>query len=250
MSTVGKAIDILEATLKHRDEVGLADLANLTGLNRTTVYRITSILVKRGYLYQRRKGQKYSLGIKFLQYSKITNTAVNIKEQALPHLQKLCNEISETINMAVLDGVEPVSMVIVAADRILSVVPGLVHKFPLHCTALGKVLLASIPDERIENIINIIGLDVLTDNTIIDKTKLKKEIEIIRRDGVAFDDEEYLLGIRSAAAPIKGENGNILAAISFVGPSVRISRVRMRQLSPMVKTCALGISRSLGYKGE
>ena len=249
MSTVGKALDILEAILKNKDEVGLADLAKMTGLNRTTVHRICSVLVKRDYLYQKNKGGKYSLGLKFLQYSSMANTAASIKDQALPYLQHLCNEISETTNIAILDGVAPVSIAVIAAERILKVAPNLVDRYPLHCTALGKIFLAYMPDKRIESIINM-GLNAHTENTKTDSDRLKKEIEIIRRDGIAFDDEEYLLGVRSAAAPVKDENGNILAAISFVGPSVRISKLRMLQLAPMVKNCALEISRSIGYKGE
>ena len=122
MTTVGKALDILEAILKNKGEVGLADLAKMTGLNRTTVHRIISILVKRDYLYQRSKGEKYSLGLKFFQYSDITYTASSIKDQALPYLQNLCNEISETVNMAILDGVTPVGITAIAAERILRVV--------------------------------------------------------------------------------------------------------------------------------
>jgi IclR family KDG regulon transcriptional repressor len=250
MSTVGKALDILEAILRNRDEVGLAALAKMTGLNRTTVHRISSILVKRGYLYQKGKGGKYSLGLKFLQYSDISNAAASIKEQALPYLQKLCDEISETVNMAILNGVEAVGIAFIATDRILQVVPGLVDRYPFHCTALGKILLAYMPDERIENIIKTKGLNAYTDNTTTDATRLKKEIATIKRDGIAFDDEEYSLGVRSAASPIKGEQGDVLAAVSFVGPSVRISKSRMIQLAPMVKNCALEISRSLGYQGE
>jgi IclR family KDG regulon transcriptional repressor len=105
-------------------------------------------------------------------------------------------------------------------------------------------------DERIDEIINMVGLKVYTDNTNMDVRKLKSEIETIRRNDIAFDNEEYIVGIRSAAAPIRGKKGNILAAISFAGPSARISESRMVQVAPMVKNCALEISSSFGYKIE
>lgn len=250
MSTVDKALDILEAFFKSKEEVGLDELAKITGLNRTTVHRLNSILVKRNYLYQKNKGGKYSLGFKFFQYSNVANTTTSIKTKALPYLHNLCNEISETVNMAMLDGVTPVAVAVVAAERILQVVPGMVSRYPLHCTAIGKIFLADMTEERINNIIKIIRPDAYTENTITDIDRLNKEIEIIRRDGIAFDDEEYLLGVRSAAAPVKDENGNVLAAISFAGPSARISKSRMIQLAPMVKSCALDISLSLGYSDE
>jgi DNA-binding IclR family transcriptional regulator len=250
MSVVNKTLAILEATLKSKDEVSLTDLAKLTGLNRTTVHRISSILAGRGYLYQKGKGGKYSPGLKLLQYGDITNIASTIKQLALPYMQNLCDEIDETVNMSVLNGVKPVGIAIVAAERILQIAPASTNGLPLHCTAIGKILLAHIPDERIDTIISIIGLSTYTDNTTTDVVRLKKEIDTIRRDDVAYDDEEYVDGIKSVAAPIKGANGNVLAAISFVGPSVRISKLKMRQLAPLVKNCALKISKLLGYTGE
>ena len=120
----------------------------------------------------------------------------------------------------------------------------------MHCTSLGKIFIAYMPDKVVENIFNILELNACRDNTIKDKTKLKSEIETVKRDGVAFDDEEYIKGIRSVAVPVRGENGNVLATVCLVSPTVRISRLKMRQLVPTVKNCALLISRSLGYKGE
>lgn len=250
MKVIEKTLDIIEAILETGDEVGLANLAEITGFNRTTVHRIVSLLVERGYLYQKSKGDKYSLGLKFLQYSNPNRTITNLKEKALPYMQNLCDEISETINMAILDGYESVGIAVVAAERLLRVVPGEVNKYPLHCTAIGKIHLAYMSDEKIESFINILSLPAYTDNTLTDPIQLIKEIKVIRRDGIAFDDEEYSIGIRSAAAPLRDNSGVTLAAISFVGPTVRISKPKLIQLSSALKNCALKISLSLGYNEE
>ncbi len=250
MKTVGKAFDILETIMKSGDPIGLTDLAKMTGLNRTTTYRISSFLTKRGYLYQKKKGDKYSLGLKFLQYNKASNFATTIKEQSLPYMQNLCDEISETVNIAILDGIEAICVGVVAADRILQVIPGSVNLYPLHSTAIGKVFLAYFPEDKVKEFVSIRGLKAYTDNTITNMDRLMREIEDIRHEGVAFDDEEYSLGIRSAAAPVRDAKENVLASISFAGPSVRISKMRMIQLAPMVKNCALKISQSMGYQGK
>lgn len=250
MSTVAKALDIIEAISKHKDGVSLSDLAAQTRLNRTTVYRILSVLASRGYVYQQGKKGKYTFGLSFLQYSDITNAATSIKDKALPYMHNLCNEISETVNMAILDGIDAIGISVIAADRILQVVPSIINKYPLHCTSIGKVLLASMPQEKIDRVINVTRLEAYTDNTITDAARMKAELETIRQDGAAFDDEEYMPGIRSAAAPLKGENGDVLAAISFVGPTVRIGKSRLVQLTPMLKNYALDISFALGYTGN
>jgi DNA-binding IclR family transcriptional regulator len=250
MSTVGKALDILEVIARNCDGISLSELAEVTKLNRTTVHRILSVLVDRRYIHQQGKKGKYTLGLKFIQYGKLNNTAALIKDKALPYLQRLCNEISETVNIAVLDGVEAVGIAIVASDRILQVVPTLPSKFPLHCTSLGKVLLANLPDDEIDRMIEVIGLASFTENTVTDGDRLKKELKVARREGYAIDNEEYLLWIRSVAAPVRGEDGTVIAAISLVGPTVRIDKARMAQLVPLAKSYALEISRSLGYRGD
>ena len=181
MSTVGKALDILEAILKQGGEVGLTDLSNTTGLNISTTHRLCSLLVKRGYLCQKSKGEPYSLGLKLLQFNDVKNVAASIKEQAHPFLQRLCNDISETVHMSILNGIEPNTIIACSPKHILLAVLNPVNVFPLHCTSIGKVFLAYMTDERIDNIINIMGLDAYTDNTITDKAQLKKEIENIRK---------------------------------------------------------------------
>ena len=144
----------------------------------------------------------------------------------------------------------PAKVASIVPSHTLQAVPSDITRYALHCTSIGKLFLAYMPDERREHLISSVGLKLYTDNTITDMARLRKELEIIVRDGVAFDDEEYTVGVRSAAAPIKGDTGIVLAALCYIGPSVRISSVRMKQLAPMVKSYALEISRSLGYKGK
>ena len=251
MGVERKTFDVLEAVLRHGGEISLAELAIMTGLNRTTVHRISSVLAQGGYLYQKRKGEKYSLGIKFLQYGKPNNVFTVMRDKSLPYLQNLCNEISETVNMVMLHGIETITVVsITAENRPLLVAPNPSIKFSLHCTAIGKILLASMSNSKIEMTINVLGLKAYTDNTITDINRLMDEIKEIRSCGVAYDDEERWLGIRSTAASVKDEEGDTLAALSVVGPSVRISKSKMTQIAPIVKNCALSISRSLGYVGQ
>ena len=248
MRTVEKALDILESVQKHEDGLSLANLANKTGLNLSTVHRLSSILVKRNYLYQKEKRGKYSLGYKFSFVNGIVSTAASIREQAFPYLQKLRDDTSETADLAILDGIEPVDIAICPNHNpILQVVPTAGTRFPLHCTAFGKLLLAFMSKEQVQNIMSVIRLTAYTEKTITDKAQLLREIENIRRKGVAFDKEEYYVGVMCIAAPVKGEDGKVIAAVSIVGPSVRIGRLKMRQLTPIVTSCALEISRSLGY---
>ncbi len=251
MILVDRTLDVLEAILRHEGGIGLADLAKITGLDINAVRRFTAALAKRGYVYQKHKGGNFSIGLRLLQFSYIANATASIKEQVLPFLNKFCDEISETVMMAILDGVEAVNVATIVPEHVLQAIPGNnIARYALHCTSIGKIFLACMPDERREHLISSVGLKVYTDHTITDVAHLRNEIKTIRRDGIAFDDEEYSIGVRSAAAPIKGDTGIVLAALCYIGPSVRITRARMTQLAPIVKSYALEISRSMGYKGE
>jgi len=251
MSTVEKAFDVLETILNRNTEVNLAEIADMTGLNKSTAYRMCNLLVKRGYLNQGEKRGKYSLGMKFFQYWNSSNFYEKLKDDALPYLQALSNEFGESVNMAILEGIKLISISSVAAESILSVTPSTtMGRLPLHCTAIGKVLLACKPRDKIENIIKIVGLKLYTDHTLIDMSQLLHEIDIIRHEGVAFDDEEYAIGVRSIAVPIASKEKEFIAAVSLVGPSARISKAKMTQLTPRMKYYALQISRSLGFNGQ
>ena len=245
MRTVERALDILEVVQSHKEGIGLTDLALKTRLNINTVRRFCSTLVKRKYLYQKTKRDKYFLGFKLLTLNKDSNFAFSLKEQARPYLEKLCNEIEETVLVTMIDGIKPFEIDYVTPQNVVQA--GIVQgsEYPLHCTATGKISLAFMNDKVIDSIIGIQKLEAYTNNTITDKKRLKEEIAAIRRYGIAFDDEEYICGVKSAAAPIKLENGTFVAAVTFVGLSLRVSSSKMRQLGIAVKNCADTISQAI-----
>jgi len=254
MQAIEKQLCVLESILKlkHEDGFSIADIVNETGLNLSTVHRICSILVKRGYLYQKYKRGKYLIGQKFLLFSGINRHAVGIKEQALPFLDKLCKDTSETVDLILFDGTNLFSMATIFPKQFLQAVPDTenVQPFPLHCTAIGKTLLACLSDEEYEKIITGRVLTAYTDNTLTDKAQLKKEIETIKRENIAYDIEEYFIGIMSIAVPIRDSVTNPIGAVSIVGPSIRLNKPKLEQFAPLLKDCALQISHSLGYRDK
>jgi IclR family transcriptional regulator, KDG regulon repressor len=247
MRTVERTLDILEAVLKQEGEIGLTELAQKTKLNVCTARRFCSTLVKRGYLYQKKRRGDYSLGLKLLQYGNYASSEVTIRNLAYPFLLKLRDQISETVTLSILVGIHTRGIVIIPPKQMLKAIPEVESTSPLYCTASGKLYLANMKKEVLENTLSNTEFHKYTENTITDKTKLKKELNEIRRSGVAFDNEEFVDGIRSAAAPITGKNGEIIAAIAFISPSVRVSKEKMIELAPVVKNCAIKISQSLKW---
>jgi IclR family transcriptional regulator, KDG regulon repressor len=250
MILVDRTLDILEAVLNSEDELSLKEISEITGLNISAVRRYATTLTKRGYLFQKNKGGKYSIGLKLMRFSNPISASINIREVALPFLKKLSDDTCETVHMAMLDGIQLVTLEIIVPKQVIRIYPeiGDTKKyFPLYCTALGKILLAYMPKKTYQGIVKNMDLKVFTENTISNLATLDSELSNVRRDNVAFDDEEYKPGIRSVAVPVRNDNGNVIAAISLVSPTIRICRVEMRNFVPLVKSCAYNISRQLGY---
>jgi len=254
MQVIEKQLIVLEAIAELKNENGfsVADLVEKTGFNSSAVHRICSVLVKRGYLFHKHKRSKYLISQKFLLFSGINKYALGIKELALPFLERLCKETSETVDLLIFDGTSLFSMATILPKQFLQAVPDIasVQPFPLHGTAIGKMLLASLSDEKYNKVVADMALTANTENTIQDREKLRAEIEVIRRENIAYDIEEFFTGIMSVAAPIKNDSSEIIGAISIVGPSIRIDRSKLKQFAPVARSYALQISRSLGYKGK
>ncbi len=250
MKTIGKALDVLELFLGEDDEIGLSEIARRAGLNVSTAHRVAVTLLKRGYLNQRQKRQKYSLSTKLLQFSYVLNQRMKVRDIALPILDGLNKMVGESVNIAILDQNQAVYIEHIESNQNLRTFTQVGNRVPLHCTGVGKVFLAHLNGEELEKALNGKGLAVYTQNTITDVRKLKRELNIVQREGVGTDDEEMEIGVRCIASPIKNSNGSVIAAISVSGPSARLSTKRIQEIKPLVRSCALEISRALGYQVE
>ena len=249
MKTVKKVLDILEAFERPQIELGISELVRLSGLNTSTVYRICSDLAQRGYLERVRDRGKYCLGQRFLRFYDPLNEIARLKDIALVFMQKLSRDIDESITLSVRAGSELADIACVVSSQKLQLISREGETLPLHCTSAGKIFLAQMDSDNLRIVLGNKGLPARTTNTITDLNLLNKELAIVRREGVAFDDEEYEIGIRSIAAQVKGKDGIVIAVLAVVGPSVRISVQKMRELIPVMKSCSMEISRGLGYQG-
>lgn len=246
---INKALDILEIFLKQENGIGISELADLTGLNISTAHRISSILVKRGYLTQQEKRGKYILGLKLLEFIGILKRTLKIRDISLPFLEKLRTISGESVNLAVLESNCAVYIEHIESNQILRTFTQVGNRVPLYCTGVGKVLLAHMSEkEREKYFLTTKSLFRYTDNTITDLNDLKKELLIVKREGVAMDNGEMEIGVRCIASPIRDSSGNAIAAISISGPYSRLNSTRMEELKTLIKRYGLENSRAIGYK--
>ncbi|OGO31511.1 MAG: hypothetical protein A2Z29_10560 [Chloroflexi bacterium RBG_16_56_11] len=249
MKIINKAFSILELFLDHGSELALDDISRLSGLNKPTARRIALALVECGYLRQPKKRGKYSLGMKFLDFSGFIKMNNNVLRITAPHLMDLKQQVNESVTIALWDGTKTALCQSFLADHPLTVVPDEGTRLVLHATSVGKAILAELTDGELNRYVDN-HLAQYTPNTITDINDLKKHLMIVKQEGVAFDDEEYDAGIRGIAAPLKNGEGNVVGSVGILGPTVRLTRARVRECVPVIKKSALDISRELGYSGE
>jgi IclR family KDG regulon transcriptional repressor len=249
VNVIEKTVNLLNVFLSHGIVLSLDDMARLTGMNKTTVRRIALALVKGGFLRQPEKRGKYSLGMHFLDFSKAIKSNNQIVDAAAPYLFKLSQSVDETVALALWDGESAVICQNIHPDHPLKVISNEGKILGLHYTSLGKAILAQLNDSDLKRLFAG-SLSKSTPNSITDFDDLKKHLLIVKQQGVAIDDEEYALGVRGVGAAFKDENGLVLGAITILGPSVRLSRERLRECASAVKDCAIKISAELGFHGD
>jgi IclR family KDG regulon transcriptional repressor len=255
MKSLDKSLDILEIFLNGESEMTLTDIAEKSHLNKTTLSRILKTFVKRGYLKQREKRGKYSLGTLFIEFSGVIKGNIKIRDVAIPRLVELSRLVKESVILAVWDGNDAILTETIYPTRAraehdqLKVVPDEGSKSPLHCTSVGKIILADRTEKELQQYFENRRNARFTPKTITDIDGIRQHLSLVREKGVAFDDEEYSIGVRSVSAGLRNSEGRIIGAIGVLGPSVRLERAKMEELAGAIKTTALDISRELGYKG-
>lgn len=249
MTALQKVTDILEIFLNH-EELSVAELSKLSGLNKSTIHRIASYLVKKGYLKQAEKRGKYSLGTKFLDFSAAIKERVKIREIVTRYLIDLKQTVEESCGLVIWDGQEATLIDTIAYNSALRASPGEVSRLPLHATSAGKIFLSNMTTEQLEKYLDAKSLEQYTPKTITDKILLRKELILVKQEGLAYDTDEHIIGISSIGTGIKDIDGNINAAVVIIAPTARFTRDKMKKVTPHLKKYAIDISRDLGWKGN
>ncbi|MGE5619408.1 MAG: IclR family transcriptional regulator [Sphingomonadaceae bacterium] len=248
VQSVERTLDILEA-LAAMGEAGIAQLSNRVGLHASTVHRLLATLIARGYVRQNPESGRYLLGLKPLDVARAVRAHLDLRMEALPILQDLMKQSGETANLAVLDDHQIVYLEQVSSPGwMLRMFVQVGARAPLHSTASGKVLLAALPPQELDELLRSYPLTPYASRTIVDASILMDELQEVRRQGYATDYGEQEEGVSCIAAPVRDHNGRVVAAISISGPWIRITPERVRSLVPLVKEACARLSAALGYK--
>lgn len=252
MKSLAKTFDILDLFLKGNYTLSVTEISKILNLNKTTVSRILSKLEKRGYLRQVEKRGKFVLGTIFLEFSGIVKSQLKLREVALPFLFELNRLVKESVIIAVWDRREDVITETFHetsyTESPLKVVPDEGISIPLFCTCLGKIILADMSEEELNDYFSNNTLKQRTPKTIVNIKAIKNQLVTIRKEAIAFDDEEYAIGVLGIASAIKDSAGKVVGSVGILAPSARRSHATMLELAPILKEYSYNISKQLGYK--
>jgi len=238
-----KTLDILE-NIRSQDSnakpvgVKLSDLARSVDMPKATVYRILSTLESRGFLDRSEDGG-YRIARKLFDLQPRHPIEQILNRVAPPRMEELAKSCRETVNLGILDGGEVVVVNTVESPQTIRMTSKVGNRRCLHTTAIGKVLLAALAEKEMLRLIRLKGLPRQTSYTIVSRVTLIAELDRIREQGYAIDDQENELDGRCIGAPVLGPDGRVVAALSISGPVFRMDLNRARSLAPKLKqTCA------------
>lgn len=220
---------ILEA-LVRLNGAGVTELATELNLPKSTVHNHLNTLHTIEYVVK--NGDTYDVGLQFLNLGEYSRNRLKLYKTARPEIELLAEQTGELVNLSVEEYNRGVYLYLARGDQAVQLDTHAGMQVNLHCTALGKAILAHMNPERVEHIIDTFGLPARTEHTITDREELLDELEAIRERGYAFDQQERLIGLRCLATPVTTPDENVVGVISVSGPTSRMQGARYREELP------------------
>ena len=249
VQSVDRALILLDLLTKAPGSMTLGDLSQTANLPKSTTHRLLQTLIQHNLVHQDEETGKFSPGLKVFEMAYRVLNRMELRTEALPVMERLNRETNFTVHLAILSDGEVVYIEKKEADRPIRMYSAVGKRVPAHCTALGKVLLAHLTQEKLRRVVENKGLPRYTDNTITTWSELLDHLGTVRTQGYALDDGEHEEMIRCVAAPVRDHRGKVVGAISLTGTINHMSLEDAQHFSALVVRSAEEISRRIGYVG-
>ena len=245
---VERALAMLEAVAQEPEGLSNAEISRKLKIPKSSASYILRTLETQAYLNRDPETGKYRVGLKILSLSRGALSGIDVREVALPVMRHLTAKTHLTCHLAILDGPDAVYIEKVEPDGFLRVDTWVGRRMRVHATSVGKALVAFIPEERLQKILSERGMEKRTPKTITNLPRLLKELEKVRAQGYAVDDEENNLAARCVGAPVFNQQGTIEASLGLSGTTNQVNAHTMPRIVEALKDAARHISMQLGYR--
>jgi IclR family acetate operon transcriptional repressor len=244
---VERAIRILLAFESGDEAYGVSDLSRRLDVNKSTVYNIINTLTHFGFLERDNETRTYRLGPTLFHLGNRVSSRLTLREIAHPHLRELARRLHQTVvlnQLTVENDILTADAVVPEATMVISTSIG--YRLPHSAGAPGKIFHTALSKAELQELLREHGLRSFTERTIVEPAAYRGELETVRSQGYAIDDEEYLQGVRAIAAPVVGHDNYVVAALCVVGFSSLLTDDRLHELARVVPAVAKEISQSIG----
>jgi DNA-binding IclR family transcriptional regulator len=240
---------MLESVAEEPEGLSNADISRRLKIPKSSASYILRTLEKQGYLNRDVDSGKYRVGLKILSLGRGALSGLDVREVALPIMRRLMEQTSLTCHLAILDGPDAVYIEKVEPQGFIKMDTWVGRRMRVHATSVGKALVAHIPPERLEKMVRQQGMEKRTAKTITTLPRLLKELEKVRQQGYAVDDEENNMGARCLGAPVFNQQGGIEASVGLSGTINQVNAQTMPRIVESLKDAARHVSMQLGFRG-
>jgi IclR family KDG regulon transcriptional repressor len=249
VQSLGRAFAIMEEIARNRAGIGLAELSKRVGLHNSTTFHLVKTLVTLGYVRQLKDSKRYRIGRPLFALAASALDEVEMASLATPILEQLSRDTGEGTQFAVRSGDAALVLARTSGPGAFQLTDRVGGIRPAHCTAIGKIILSALSGEQFERFLARAELKANTPKSIVSTERLRREIESVRRAGLAVDDCEFDAELRCAALPVRDFSGQIIGAIGVSGPVWRMSHEVLQKHARTVRAAAARLSAEFGYTG-
>jgi DNA-binding IclR family transcriptional regulator len=247
ITALQRGLHLLQLFAQFERGLTTMQVARLSGLPVSTVHRFLMNLESAGFL-NCSAGGVYHLGLACFAVGQAALSQLDVRRVSLPYLLELNQQTRETIHLTVRHGLTAVYVEKIDTPEQLRIHSRIGAAVPLHCTAVGKVMLAFMPDQERDQTLRQLDLKRMTANTVGSLQELEAELLRVRKNGYACDLEEHEMHIRCIAAPLRNHTGAVQSSLSITAPAFRMPMSRLRQLAPLIQDAGSRVSAELGYQ--
>jgi DNA-binding IclR family transcriptional regulator len=246
LSSVANSIRLLSSFSGQENELGITVLASRLKLAKSTVHRLAATLTAARFLEQNADTGKYRLGLALFELGALVRARMDVADAARQKLRELLEVTGETVQLGIIDHHSVLYIYEMESRRAIRMAAAVGARAPLHCTAVGKVLLASQPQDYVAQVLDL-GLKPYTPKTIVQREELLETLAEVAQRDYATDDEESETGLRAIASPVRNHTGAVIAAVGLAAPVQRMNKRVMQTCVPNVIATASAVSARLGY---
>src|SRR5919204_771457 len=245
--SVERALSVLEAVAQRGDGMSNSEISHRLKIPKSSASYILRALERGGYLRRGREDGRYHIGLAVVSLSHRALAGLDVREMAQPVLRQLVDASGLTAHLAILDHGRAVYIEKVEAPGFVKMDTWLGRRVDVHSTSIGKALVAHLADAEIQTLVAERSLTRYTSQTITTLPKLLRELESVRAQGYAVDDEENNPGVRCVAAPVFNREGRVEASMAVSGITSQLDRAAVPRIAELVKSAARKLSHQLGY---